>query len=808
MIKTFIMVSLRTILRDKVYLLLNVLGLTLGIAGSILLTLYVRYELSYDSFHQRSSGIYRINCYAKLEGRELSAAVTAPPQAKAFMSEYPEIEDATRYYNPGDQKVSIENVAYHEKNFCYADSNFLQIFNFPLEQGDPVKALNKPYTVIITSAIAEKLFGTTDAIGKSIVLNNDKVYQVTGLIREVPANTHFRFDYLASFASLDISRSEFWLSQMLETFIVLPEQYPYNELEAKFEGLMDKYVLPQLEMLIPIKANSYKEFEATGNVFKYLLQPISEIRFNKQFLLGYDRSIDKVYIYFFSLVAAFLLFIACVNFMNLATARYSYRTKEVGIKKVVGSDRTMLIRQFLAESMMITLFAMILALTLVEVILPFFNSFTETKLSVGYLSEWYIIPSLVALTLFIGLMSGLYPAFYLSSFNPVEILKSKFNNGPGNIKLRSVLVVIQFSITIILIISTFIVASQLRYIRNKDLGYNKENLLVVKNTGDLGEQAETFRAQLLNIPEVNNASRSWTFPGDTYYGTSYQLQGDSLNRLLSFEIIAGDYDFIPTLDMKLAAGRNFTRDYATDDKTVIINESAVKYLGLTDAVGARLTSPNRSGGQDVFEIIGVIKDVCYKSLHERIEPTVLEFNTNKENAYTIVRIEGGMLHQAIKQIEKTWNNFLPYQSMEFTFVDENLNTLYKSEMQAGTVFGLFAALAIFVACLGLLGLSAFTAEKRTKEIGIRKAHGASVAGILRLLIREIIILISISSIIAWPVVYYFMNQWLQNFAYQTTIKLWVFLLSSGIGMFIAIAVVVYQSMRAARINPVEALKCE
>ncbi len=808
MFRNFLIITLRNILRDKIYLIINVLGLTLGIAGSILLTLYVRHELSYDNFHAKTDRIYRINCYAKLEGRELSAAVTAPPQAKAFMAEFPEIKDATRYYNPGNQKVTVEAVTYHEKNFFYADSNFLQVFDFPLEQGNPLTALRKPYSVILTRDMAVKLYGTVDVIGKNLILNNDKVYQITGLIREVPLNTHFHFDYLASFVSLDLSRSEFWLSQMLETYIVLQQGYPYKDLEAKYVGLMDKYVLPQLEQLIPLKVNNYKEFEATGNVFKFLLQPLRELRFNKQFLYGYGRSVDKVYVYFFSLVAFFLLFIACINFMNLATARYSYRTKEVGIKKVLGSGRNLLIRQFLSESMLITLIAMIIALTLVEIILPYFNAFAETKLTVGYLSKWYIIPSLAGLMLIVGVMSGLYPAYYLSAFNPVQILKSKSDTRSGNVRLRSVLVVIQFSITIILLISTFIVASQLKYIRNKDLGYNKENLLVIENTGDLGEQSETFREQLLHLPGVINASRSWTFPGDTYYGTSYQLQGDSLERLLNFEIIEGDYDFIPTTDIKILKGRNFSRDYTTDNMAVLINESAVKYMNLSEPVGARLTSPNREGGQDVWEIIGVIRDVSYKSLHERIEPMVIGLNTKKENAFTLVRIEGNKLFQTINQVEKTWNNFSPHQPLEYTFVDENLRLLYNSEIQAGRVFAVFAVLAIFVACLGLLGLSAFTAEKRTKEIGIRKTHGASVPVILRLLSKEIVVLVIISSVIAWPAGFYIMDKWLQKFAYRTGMNFWMFVLASGIALIIALAVVVYQSMRAARINPVEALKYE
>lgn len=808
MAKNFIIGIFRGILRDKIYLVLNVLGLALGIGGSILLLLYVRYELSYDDFHNNSERIYRINCYAKLEGRELSASVTAPPQARAFMEEYPEIEDATRYYSPSDQKITVDAVTYHEKNFFYADSNFLQMFNFPLEQGDPATALAKPFSVIVTEEIALKLFGTSNVMGKDIILNNNEVFQITGVISEVPMNSHFRFDYLASFNSHGLSRDDFWLSQMLETFILVREGKDYKELEASFERLMDKYVLPQLQMLVPIKVNNYKEFEASGNIFRYLLQPLGELRFNTQFLLGYDRSIDKVYVYFFALVAMFLILIACINFMNLATARYSYRTKEVGIRKVIGSDRASLIRQFLSESFFITVIAMIIGLTMVELILPLFNRFSETQLSVGYLDHWYIIPSLMGFTALIGLLSGTYPAFYLSSFNPVVILKSKFNSGSGNIRLRSALVVVQFGITIILLIATFVVGSQLRYIRNKDLGFKKENLLVIKNTGDLGEQSETFRQQLQKIPGVINASRSWTFPGSTYYGSTYQLQGDSTNRLLNFEIIAGDYEFIPTLGMELSSGRNFSPEFATDRMNVIINESALPYLGLKNPIGAKLTTPNRQGGQDVLEIIGVIKDVCYKSLHERIQPALISFNDDKNNAYTIARIEGEQIVEAMKKAERLWNDFLPHQPMEFTFVDENLNSLYKSEIQAGTVFKLFSALAIFVACLGLLGLSAFAAEKRTKEIGVRKVHGASANSILGLLSREIIILISISSLIAWPVVYYLMKNWLRNFAFQTDISPWIFIVSSGIGMSIAISVVIYQSLKIARINPVEALKYE
>ena len=357
-------------------------------------------------------------------------------------------------------------------------------------------------------------------------------------------------------------------------------------------------------------------------------------------------------------------------------------------------------------------------------------------------------------------------------------------------------------------IGTFIVSAQLRFIRNKDLGFDKANVLVVKNTGDLGEQSETFREQVIKIPGVMLASRSWTFPGDIYSGSTYQIQGDSLDKMYHFEIIHGDYDFIPTLDMKIVQGRNFSREFSTDNAAIIINQRAVEFLGLKQPVGARLTTPNAQGGQDVFEIIGVIEDVYYKSLHERIEPTMIGLNTSKSNSYTIIKLSGEDAMQTIRQIEKTWKGILPDQALEYTFIDENLNTLYKAETRASRLFTMFSILAVFVACLGLLGLSAFTAEKRTKEIGIRKVHGATIPVILRLLSREIIILIGISSVIAWPVVYYFMHRWLQNFAYQTGINLIVFVISSLLALIIALVVVVYQSLRAARINPVVALKYE
>jgi putative ABC transport system permease protein len=560
-------------------------------------------------------------------------------------------------------------------------------------------------------------------------------------------------------------------------------------------------------MLIPIKVNNYKEFEAMGNVYKFLLQPLNDLHFNTQYLMGYEQGTDRVYVYFFSVVAIFLLFIACINFMNLSTAKFSYRSKEVGIKKVVGSSRSQLISQFLSESLVITVFAMIISLTLVELVLPSFNRFTGKDLNLGYLDHWYIIPLLVAVTLLIGFLAGMYPAFYLSSFKPAEILKAKFNKGAGNIRLRSVLVIIQFSITIILLISTFVVASQLKFIRNKDLGFKKENVLVVKNTGDLYDHAETFRERVLKLPNVIQASRTWTFPGEGYNGSTYQLEGDSLDKMYHFEIIQGDYDFLPLLGIKIISGRNFSRDYATDVNAVLINESAVKFLGVKEPLGTRLTTPNAQGGQDFLEIIGVFQDVYYKSFHEKIEPMMMSLNTDKSNAFTLVRVKGD-LTAAVKQVEKTWNEFMPGQAFEYVFIDENFNKLYHAEIRAGRVFTIFSVLAVFVACLGLLGLSAFSAEKRTKEIGIRKVHGASVPVILRLLSTEIVVLITISSLIAWPVVYYFMHKWLQNFAYQTTMHFLTFLLSSLIGLVIAISVVVYQSLKVARVNPVDALKYE
>jgi putative ABC transport system permease protein len=807
MLKNFFIITLRNILRDKTYLVLNVMGLSLGIAGSILIILFVRNEVSYDQFHENANRIYRITGYGKLEGKEMSVAITSPPQAKAFKEDYPEIEDATRYYYQEDQKVTHENVSYHEKKFFYADPNFLEIFNFPLEKGDPKTALLNPNSVILTAGTAKKLFGSADPLGKSIIVNNDQVYQVTGIARKIPVNTHFKFDYLASFNSLDLSRDESWMSQMLETYILLKKGHSSQKLEAKFETAMDKYVLPQLGKLMSLKVNTYKEFEASGNIFRFSLQPLDDIHFNVTYLMGYDHGTDQIYIYFFSLVAVFLLFIACINFMNLSTAKFSYRSKEVGIKKVVGSSRMQLIRQFLAESILIVLVAMIISLTLVELLLPAFNLFTGKDLEIRYLNNWYVIPVLILATISIGFFAGLYPAFYLSSFRPAEILKSKFNGGSGKIKLRSVLVVVQFAITIMLLISTFIVSSQLRFIRNKDLGFNKENVLVVKNSGDLADHSETFREQILKVPGVMNASRSWTFPGEGYYGTTFQKQGDSLLKMYQLEIIHGDYDFVPTLGIHIKQGRNFSREFSTDDHALLINENAVRFFGLKEPVGTKFTAPNGMGGQDVFEVIGVFKDIYYKSLHEKIEPMVIGLRT-QTSQYTLIRINGDDLVHTIGKIEKEWNEFVPGQAMEYVFIDENFENLYRAEIRAGRLFGIFSILAIFVACLGLLGLSTFTAVKRTKEIGIRKAHGASVPVILRLLSKEIIVLIIISSVIAWPVVYYFMHRWLQNFAYQTGINPLIFLLSSFIGLAIAISVVVYQSFRVARINPVEALKYE
>ncbi len=808
MIKNFLLVTLRNLLRDKVFLIINLLGLSIGIAGSILIMMYVRHELSYDKFHHHANGIYRVNTKARLEGKDISVSVSAPPQARVFKEEYPEIIDATRFYFPEERKVTVNQVTYHEKRFFYADPNFLEMFNFPLLKGDPKTALQNPNSVILTEEIALKLFGDNDPVGKNIILDHDQVLQVTGVARNVPDNTHFRFDYLASLNTLEFSKSEIWLMLNVETYLQLPEDYPADSLEAKFVLMMDKYVMPQVQQFLRIKVSNYKDFEASGNKYEFLLQPLADMHLDSEFRLGYEQGTNKVYVYFFSIVAGFLLFIACINFMNLSTAKYAYRSKEVGIRKVIGSTRGQLIRQFLAESMIITIIAVIIALTMVELILPSFNLFTGKDLEIGYLNHWYAIPSLIALTLVIGILSGSYPAFYLSSFRPAEIIQSKIHNGSGKIQLRSVLVVVQFTITIILLISTFIVSSQNRFIRNMRLGFSKENILVVRNTGDLGEQSESFRQQLLKIPGVKNASRSWTIPGEGFGVSTLQIQGDSLMKLYSFEMVNGDYDFINTLGIQVKEGRVFSREYASDHRTILVNEKAVISLGLRQPIGTRLLAPNEQGGQDVLEIIGVFEDVNYKTLHQKIEPMLIGLNTDHSQQYTLIKLENENIEHTMQQIEKTWNSFIPEQAIEFFFLDDNFDNLYRAEIKAGRIFTAFSVLSIFITCLGLLGLSAFTALKRTKEIGIRKVHGASIPVILRLLSRETIVLIITSSVIGWPVVYYIMHKWLQNFTYRTSISPWIFLLSTGIGLIIALAVVLYQSLRAARINPVEALKYE
>lgn len=814
MIKYTFIIALRNLLRDKAYLLLNLLGLSIGIAGSILILLYVRHETSYDKSLSRFDQIYRITCYAKLEGRELSVALTAPPQARVFMEEFPDIVDATRIYLPDEQKVEVNQVIFHENNFFYGDSNFFNVFSFPLVKGDPSTVLQKPFSVVLTQRTADKLFGNEDPVGKNIALGNGQdekqLYEVTGVVRDLPGNSNFRFDYLASFSSLEISRSEFWLSQMLETFIVIPEGTDPMVLESGFPQLMNKYIVPQITMLMNLKVSSFEEFRQSGNNFEYHLQPLSEIHHNTVFQFGQEQSTSKVYVYFFSIIALFLLFIACINFMNLSTARYSYRTREVGVKKVVGSSKGQLVRQFIFESVMICTLAIVVALTLVELLLPAFNNFTGKDLEVKYLSNWYTIPLLFVFTLVIGILSGSYPAFYLASFNPSKIFKAGDRNETGNHFLRSSLVVFQFAITIILLVSTFIVSSQVRYFRNKSLGFEKENVLVIDNTGDLGEQSESFRQELLDYPGVASASRSWTVPGQGYgISSAFQLEGDSALRMHSLEMIEGDYEFVTTLGIRVKEGRSFSPDFPSDVQAILINESAVRSFGLEEPVGARITHPaDEEGGIDIHEVIGVVEDINYKTLHFKVEPMMISLNTNATNRYTIVRLLPGSIMEATEQIRSIWSSYLPNQPMEFFFLDESLNNQYQSEVKAGMVFFIFSILAVFVACLGLLGLSAFTAERRKKEIGIRKAHGATIPVILGIMSKEIFILVCISSAIAWPLVYLIMKRWLQNFVYQTSIHPFVFIGSTVIGLVIALAIVTFQSYRIATMNPVDSLKYE
>ncbi len=809
MFSNYLKIAWRNLLKNKTFSLINIIGLASGLACFILIALYIIDELSYDKYHDKADRIYRINSDIRFGGTDLNMAVSADPMGATLKKDYPQVEQFTRIYaSEGSKLFKKENVFITEERAVYADSTLFDVFTFPALAGDSKTALNEPNTVVITESTAKKYFGSVEAaMGKSMECNDDrtKLYKVTAVVKDIPKNSHFNFDMFMSMDNVDYNFNNY-LSHNFHTYIVLKPGTDYKAFEKNFAQVIDKYILPQAKQFMQIE--SMKDFEKTGNRLSYSLTPLTAIHLHSErnVELGVNGSIQ--YVYIFGAVALFILLIACINFMNLSTARSASRAKEVGIRKVLGTEKKSLIRQFLAESTLTSFIAMVLAVICAWLALDWFNNLAAKEFHINDLLKPGFLIFLLFLPVIVGLVAGSYPAFFLSSFKPISVLKGKINTGFSKSNLRSSLVVFQFFTTILLITCTIIIYKQLNYIQTTKLGFKKDQVLVVDNPSMSRSTAESFRTEIAKLSSVKSASFAGFLPvsnssrNDNTWSTEAVMNEKNGFNMQNWRI---DYDYIPTLGMEIIKGRNFSPQYGNDSTALIINETTAALIGGGDPIGRKLYS---SDGQNplVYTVIGVVKNFNYESLRKNVGPLCFRLGNNRWT--TAFRVDTKDMKNLLAQVESKFKTMAPGMPFSYSFLDESFDRMYRDEQRIGKVAFSFSFLAILIACLGLFGLATYMAEQRTKEIGIRKVLGASVSGIVQMLSKDFVELVLIACVFAIPLAWWAMGQWLQNFAYRVSIGWWVFAAAAVLALLIALLTVSSQAVKAALTNPVKSLRNE
>ena len=810
MFRNFFRITLRNIIRQKVYSIINIAGLAIGIACSIIITAFILHELSYDKFHEKADRIFRLILDGKIGEEEMLSAWTPVPAAAALVEEFPEVIDATRLEEWDNMLIRYEDKTFLEDKFMWADSSFFKIFSFKLIEGDPAKVLNEPRMIVVSESMAKKYFGSDNPVGKTLKVFSDTThYFVTGVFEDVPANSHIDFDFVASFISLDKVKSTEWTSNNLCTYILLSEGADWKALESKMPEIISKYVGPEVQQYIGV---SIEEWEAAGNRYGYDLQPLTQIHLDSDIEQPFKPPDDKTYIYIFSLIAIFILVIACINFMNLSTARSAGRSREVGLRKVVGSDKGLLIRQFLLESFVLTFIALIFSILIVEMLLPYFNNLVKLELNIDYLGKWYIIPGLILLGIIVGLLAGSYPAFFLASFKPVAVLTGKLQTGTRSSWLRSILVILQFGISVFIIVGTIVIFQQLSYMLNKDLGFDKDQIMVVQRFGEIGrDHIEAFKQEIGRIPGVVASTSSTSIPGYPNNYNAHGIEGRPLDQVYLLQVNWCDFDFLKTYGIKLNSGRFLMADIPSDSTAAIINLQAVKDFNIEDPLNTRIIRPGATPEEfQYMQVVGVAENFHYESLQSKINPYIFVIRPANWGwiPYLSIRFEPANINKIINEVEKIWKVYSHDQPFEYFFMDEDFADRYAQEQRTRTIFVIFSILAVFIASLGLFGLVAFTAEQRTREIGIRKVMGASVPRIIWLISRETLILLGIATVIAWPMGWYFCQNWLNGFAFRIDLTIIPFVLSLVIALLIAIITVSTQAIGASMKNPADALRYE
>lgn len=801
MLKNYLLIAYRNMIRGGFYSVLNILGLAIGLACFFLIALFVKDELSYDRFHSKHDRIYRVIGILELEGQGEQSSSCPFPVAPALANDYPNlIEHAVRFFNFQDPQhtLKVGETRINESRIFLADSNVFEVFDFPLEEGDRTKALNEPNTIVLTRTLAVKYFGHEDPMGKTIKFDGVRDLMVTGILGEVPQQSHMHFDALISFSTLRSmmgNQQKNWVWNPNWTYVLLKDGVKPEQLEQAFPAFVNKYYPDFLKPQVT-----------------HLLQPLTDIHLHSKYSYEIEPNSDISLVYIFSVIGIFILLIACINFMNLATARSANRAKEVGVRKVAGADRVQLIRQFLSESMLLTGIAILLSLLIAQLLLPVFNTISGKQISASAFATPLLLLFLLVIGLATGLLAGIYPAFYLSSFQPVDVLKGKLSSGSRNVLLRRALVVLQFTISVSLIIGTGMVYFQLRYLRSAPLGFDKEQVLMLPVRPPMAKMFDPFIQDLKSQEGIVNVATMNDVVGKHHNTHEYNYKGMQPGKWIYYPSLLVSEDFVPLMNMQLVAGRNFSKAFPRDDSlAVIVNEAMVKHM--------RWGSPEQALGQQMFtptgteRVVGVVKDFHFESLHTPLGPFVLDMPHKVWKPYwtryIAVKLKAGAdMPATIKAIGNLWNNYSQEFPFDYFFLDDDLDMQYKAQENLARLIAYFSVLAVIIACLGLFALASYSAEQRTKEIGIRKVMGASVMHISTLLSVDFLKLVLIAVIIAWPLSWYALHVWLEGFAFRTEMSWMLFLLSGIAALLIAWLTVLFQSLKAAWSDPVKSLRYE
>lgn len=797
--------SVRSFKRQRAYILINIFGLAIGIACSLLIALYVINEASYDRFNEKKDRIFRVVLNGKLGEQEINGAYTPAIMGPTMPEEFPEVEDFLRMNGAGSTSVEYDQNIFTEDNVIEADSSFFNFFSIPVIRGDRDNLLNSPHKVVLSESAAKKIFGDADPIDRMIKIGSDTTrYVVTGVMQDIPSNSHFDASMITSFLTNPRSKQQEWMSNSFALYLLLKPNASAASADSKFKDMVAKYVGPELQQYTGV---TVEEFLKRGNVYRFYLQKLTDIHLDNTVEGEFKAPIDPRYLVIFGSIALLIVVIAAINFMNLATAQASRRSKEVGIKKIGGSSRGMLITQFLTESFLLVFISLIFSLVIIKLSLPYFNNLLGTKLELELFAAWYTIPVLLLFSLIVGVMSGSYPAFFLSSFSPYEVLKGNARNSRSNGKLRKVLVVFQFAVSILLIVGTLIMSRQIKYMLNKDVGFNKEQLIVIERAHVVGNKMRSFKEAVKTLPGVVNIASSTAIPGRTNNTNGYMIEGRKDETYLMATSWV-DYDFIDTYEMKPDTGRFFDQSFTTDAQACVLNESAIKNFSITDLEKTRILGIG-DRGPEAYPIIGVVKNFNFQSLRNPIQPYIFRLQGEGNYwGYITVRIAPANYSATINEIEKIWKEYSSNAPLQYYFLDADFEKMYSQEKQSAQMAMIFSLLAILIAALGLLGLTSYTVEQRTKEIGIRKAMGSSIAGIYVEISRETIVLVSVSALIAWPLIYYIAGKWLENFHYKINVSMLSLIAGLVIAMGIALLTISYRIIKAARVNPARSLKYE